>query len=111
MTDARASRRPEELIATFGRRLRVLRLWNGLSEAEMAVALGISVRSLKRREAGTTVGTRGMMFLMIAAADTFDVSIDWLAGRVISETCRDETRPVAPGGLPLSEPPLERFLS
>ena len=67
MTAIRGPKSVEEMRATFGRRLRVLRLWNGLSEAEMAAVLDISVRTLKRREAGT-LGSRGMTRLIIAAS-------------------------------------------
>jgi transcriptional regulator with XRE-family HTH domain len=110
MTSARTPRSREEWLATFGRRLRVLRLWNGLSEAEMARMLGISVRSLKGREAGK-LGTRGLTRLIIALAETFEVSTDWLLGCEISDAYRDETRPLAPGGRPMPPVPLDRFLS
>lgn len=110
MTAARASRSPEELIATFGRRLRVLRLWNGLSEAEMARTLDISVRTLKRREAGT-VGSRGMNYLMLGLAMRFEVSFDWLLDHEIPGRAYRDEIPLAPDGKPLSGQPLERFLS
>ena len=64
MTAIRGPKSPEEMIATFGRRLRVLHLWSGLTEAEMARAAGVSVRTLKRREAGL-LGSRGMTRLVI----------------------------------------------
>jgi transcriptional regulator with XRE-family HTH domain len=99
----RAPKSREEWLATFGRRLRVLRLWNGLSEAQMARTLGISIRSLKRREAGATVGSRGMTHVMIAAAETFGVSIDWLHDLKVAGAYRDDTRPLAPDGKPLAE--------
>ena len=94
---------PEEMIATFGRRVRVVRLWSGLSEAEMARTVGVSVRTLKRREAGA-LGSRGMTRLMMALAETFDVSTDWLLGLDISDAHRDETRPLASAGRSLRRP-------
>src|SRR5580765_7646750 len=99
MTAARASRRPEELLATFGRRSRVLCLWNGLSE-------GISVRTLRRREAGE-LGSRGMTRLRMGLAMGFEVSFDWLFDYEISGPYRDEI-PLTPDGRPFPEPPLER---
>ena len=99
MTTRRAlkSREEEDYIAAYGRRLRVLRLWNGLSEAEMAAALGISVRSLKGREAGK-LGGRGMIWLSLSVVETFGVGLDWLIGTEISGACRDEAWPLAPDG-------------
>ena len=66
----------------------------------MARALGVSVRSLKGREA-VTVGGRGIVFLVGRLAETFGVSTDWRIGNeIISDAYRDEI-PVAPGGVPL----------
>ena len=89
-----------DLLVTFGRRLRVLRVWNGLSEAEMARRLGVSVRTLKGREAGK-LGSRGMMRLAVALGETFGVSVDWMLGHEISAAYRDETWPLGSGGQPL----------
>jgi transcriptional regulator with XRE-family HTH domain len=94
------SQEEEETLATFGRRLRVLRLWYGLSEAEMADALGVSVRSLKGREAGT-LGSRGLMCLAVELGETFNVSIDWMIGHEISAAYGDENRPVGSDGQPM----------
>ena len=102
MNAARDAQEPRRVLRHLRRRLRVLRLWNGPSEAEVAIALGISVRSLKGREAGT-LGSRGVTHVMIAAAETFGVSIDWLHDTKVAGAYRDDTQPLTPDGKPLSE--------
>jgi transcriptional regulator with XRE-family HTH domain len=67
-----------DLKATGGR-IRKLRLAAGLSQPELATALGLSSRSTI---AGIETGAdRAGIELMIAIADYFKVPMDWLLGR------------------------------
>ena len=70
-----------EMKKAIGGRIRRLRLAAGLSQPELAAALGLSSRSTI---AGIETGAdRPGIELMIAIADYFKVPMDWLLGRRI----------------------------
>ena len=61
----------------FGERMRVLRKEKGLTQKEIAEAVGVSWRAIQDIEAGKNPGYS----TMIKIADYFNVSMDYLAGR------------------------------
>jgi hypothetical protein len=63
---------------TFGERLRQLRTEKGLTQKQLAVETGTSERGIQNYE----MGIRNPAFdVLIALADYFDVSLDYLCGR------------------------------
>ncbi len=81
----------------FQERLRALRKERGETQAQTAAALGLVDRHYQRFEAGTNLPN---FHNIIALADHFQVSIDYLVGRT---DCRDMPPPSA-GGQDESEP-------
>jgi len=68
-------------LKAIGGRIRTLRLAAGLSQPQLAAALGLSSRStIAGIETG---GDRASFDLMVAIADYFKVPMDWLLGRKI----------------------------
>ena len=65
-------------MATFVERFSSLRESKGASYAEIATKIEISLRSLKYYGAGEREAS---MSVLIALADFFDVSLDYLVGR------------------------------
>lgn len=65
-------------MATFVERFSHLREIKGTSYAEIATEIKISLRSLKYYGAGEREAS---MSVLIALADYFDVSLDYLVGR------------------------------
>lgn len=63
-----------ELSAQFKK----VRLEKGLTQKQVAAALGITEQAYQRYEYGKTVPSA---LVLIALADYFDVSLDYLAGR------------------------------
>lgn len=62
----------------FAKRLRIIRKKKGLTQKQLAVEVGASERGIQRYE----IGERNPAFdQLIALADYFDVSIDYLVGR------------------------------
>ena len=55
-----------------------VRLEKGLTQKQVAAALGITEQAYQRYEYGKTVPSA---LVLIALADYFDVSLDYLAGR------------------------------
>lgn len=67
------------MINKFSERLTILRTEKGLSRTQLASALNVSVRLISYWENGQ----RGCDFdMLIKIADVFNVSIDYLLGRV-----------------------------
>ena len=64
-------------MATFSARVKELRIAKGLTQRQMAEALGITERSYQRYEADNTPNTETLTKL----ADFFGVSTDYLLGR------------------------------
>lgn len=62
----------------FQKRLKELRNENGASQVTIAKALGITDRGYRKYEAGDSEPT---LSVLIALADYFDVSLDYLVGR------------------------------
>lgn len=62
----------------FRQRLRVCRKEKGLKQQEVAEELGLIYRTYRRYETGETEPT---LSTLIALADFFGVSLDYLAGR------------------------------
>ena len=66
------------MLEGFGKRLKALRNEKKLKQTEMAEIMGITDRQYQRYE----YGTREPAFRqLIALADYFDVSLDYLVGR------------------------------
>ncbi len=63
---------------SFKDRLKSLRLKRGVSQSELASEIGITLKQIQRYEHGTSEAT---MSKLIALADYFDVSLDYLVGR------------------------------
>ena len=62
----------------FAKRLRIIRKKKGLTQKQLAVEVGASERGIQSYE----IGERNPAFdHLIALADYFDVSIDYLVGR------------------------------
>lgn len=59
-------------------RLKMLRIQIGLTQKEIATAIGVTPVSLQRFEYGTV---RPSIDTLVALANFFDVSIDYLVGR------------------------------
>ncbi len=63
---------------SFGERIKQLRLAKGMLQADLAKAVGTTKQNISQLEAGKNMpGTK----LMLALADFFDVSLDYLFGR------------------------------
>ena len=62
----------------FELRVRELRKAKGLTQGELAEIVGIKARQFRNLEAGTSYPS---YLTLIALADYFDVSIDYLVGR------------------------------
>ena len=62
----------------FPSRLKEIRVARGKKQREVAEYLGIKPRSYQAYEGGTREPS---MTALIALADYFDVSLDWLTGR------------------------------
>lgn len=64
----------------FGKRLRQLRKERGVSQSKLAKETGIQQQSVSYYELGVN---EPILSSLIRLADYFDVSLDYLAGRVI----------------------------
>ena len=62
----------------IGTRLKHLRLERNVTQKEIALGIGVSPVSVQRFEYGTV---RPSLDTLIALADYFDVSLDYLVGR------------------------------
>lgn len=97
-TDTSRTQNAADLRRIVGRRLGRARRRHGWKQAELAEAIGGTVRMVSRYETGRTLPRLGVL-LQIAA--TLGVSLDFLAGRV------DD--PLHPGeASPRADPPQER---
>ena len=65
-------------MATIGERLKILRMEQKPTQRAIAKAIGITEVSYQRYEYGTV---RPSLDVLIALADYFDVSLDYLVGR------------------------------
>lgn len=65
-------------MASIGERLKFLRLKNGPTQKSIAEAVGITEVSYQRYEYGSVCPS---LTVLIALADFFDVSLDFLVGR------------------------------
>ena len=74
----------------IGERIRILRERRGMSQAALARALGASINAINYIEGGSTRAPH--IDRLIAIADLFDVSLDYLVGR----TDDPSPRPRAP---------------
>lgn len=72
------SANPSSLAATIGGRLREARQRRRFNQTEAALRLGIDRPQLSMVECGRRLLRTDRL---VAAADTFGVSLDWLAGR------------------------------
>lgn len=70
----------------FQKRLKELRTEKGTSQVAIAQILGITDRGYRKYEAGDNEPT---LSVLIAIADYFDVSIDYLVGRSASPIILD----------------------
>ena len=68
----------EEKRAELAKKLRKLRQETGLSQEKIAYRLGLTTRAYQRYENGAVSVAVGAL---LAMADFFDVSIDWLLSR------------------------------
>lgn len=64
---------------SFGRRLKSLRIEHGLSQRALGNVLSVSGVAITKLESGENAPS---FALLLNAADYFDVSIDYLVGRV-----------------------------
>lgn len=62
----------------FGTHLRKLRLEKGVTQKQLAIDTGLSERGVQNYELGERKPTYDML---IALADYFDISLDYLVGR------------------------------
>ena len=62
----------------FGRHLKELRKIKGVTQKQLAIDIGASERGIQQYELGERKPTYDML---IALADFFDVSLDYLVGR------------------------------
>lgn len=62
----------------FQNRLKELRTSKGASQLAIATVLGITDRGYRKYESGTSEPT---LSILVALADYFDVSLDYLVGR------------------------------
>ncbi len=62
----------------FGEHLKRLRTKHGITQKQLGEAIGASERGIQNYEMGTRKPTYDML---IALADYFDVSLDYLVGR------------------------------
>lgn len=65
-------------MTTFNERLKELRTSKGLSQKQLSVEIGVSDRGIQRYEYGEREPS---MSTLIALAEYFQVSIDYLVGR------------------------------
>ena len=65
-------------MAVFPDRLRQLRMFRDVTQAQLAAAVGITDRACRRYESGENEPT---LSVLQAIADFFDVSVDYLMGR------------------------------
>jgi transcriptional regulator with XRE-family HTH domain len=65
-------------MAAFPERLRQLRMFHNVTQAQLAEAIGTTDRACRRYEAGENEPT---LSVLQAIADFFDVSADYLMGR------------------------------
>lgn len=72
-------------MATFQERLRQIRKHNKLSQVKVAETIGVSQRVISDFENGTGLPS---FKVLIALADYFDVSLDYLVGRSDDPTRR-----------------------
>jgi transcriptional regulator with XRE-family HTH domain len=70
----------------IGERIRTLRERQGMSQAALARALGASVNAINYIEGGSTRAPH--IDRLIAIADLFDVSLDYLVGRTDDPSLR-----------------------
>lgn len=62
----------------FQSRLRALRVERGMNQTALAQAIGVTLKQIQRYELGHNEPT---LSVLIALADAFDVSLDYLTGR------------------------------
>lgn len=62
----------------FQSRLRALRVECGMNQTALAQATGVTLKQIQRYELGHNEPT---LSVLIALADAFDVSLDYLVGR------------------------------
>ena len=62
----------------FGMHLKKMRLSKGLTQKQLAEGTGLSIRGIQNYELGLRLPTYE---ILIALADYFDVSLDYLVGR------------------------------
>lgn len=66
----------------FGKRLREARMSRGLTQPQLAEAIGVALRTYQQYEQGI----RNPSFdSLVVLADTLNVSTDWLLGRTDEE--------------------------
>jgi transcriptional regulator with XRE-family HTH domain len=66
------------ILMNFGKQLKDLRNQKGLKQTDMAALLGITVRAYQNYE---LEAREPSLSVLIALADFFDVSLDYLVGR------------------------------
>lgn len=100
----------DEAFAAIPQRVRSLRLWLGLSEAELAARIGISVRSYRALEVRDR--KRGWVVVFCRLAEETGVSLDWLMnGRppgVWDQAARNDAVPFGFDGRVLPRPAMAR---
>lgn len=67
-----------KFMGKINERIKMLRTSNGLTQKQLADAINVSEVSLQRFEYGSS---RPSLDTLIALADLFDVSLDYLCGR------------------------------
>lgn len=78
---ARATLRGMKKYKINGRRLAELRCERGMSQAELAAAVGVSTRTIGNVEREQTAPD---LAVMVALADVFEVSLDYVCGRTVA---------------------------
>ncbi|MGB9661911.1 MAG: helix-turn-helix domain-containing protein [Moorellaceae bacterium] len=66
------------MVSRFGSRLKDLRISRKISQATLAIEIGVSQRAISYYESGKDIPT---LDILIRLADFFDVSLDYLVGR------------------------------
>lgn len=64
---------------SLAQKLKQLRLQAGLTQEQLAAHIGVSSRTIKHWEHGTRMPSA---VYLLALADRFHVSVDWLLGRI-----------------------------
>lgn len=64
---------------SLAQKLKQLRLQAGLTQEQLAARIGVSSRTIKHWEHGTRMPSA---VYLLALADCFHVSVDWLLGRI-----------------------------